>query len=94
VRHLVHSLAGAGFFFFAILAVIQLTDVGVRSSDSFMGVFENGYLTKIISGVTWLGAFAGFLSSLVFRKSANQRLYVTITLVLTMAFVSAIIWTL
>lgn len=92
-RHLGFSAIGCVLFFIATLLLMNIFDAGVQV-EGYRSALRDGFLFRnILIDVSILGAAAGGLSSIVYRKSVNQALYVTITLVLMLAFLEFVLLT-
>jgi len=91
IRHTGYALLSSGIFFAASLLSIRLFDAGVQVEGFLKAVTMGTLLKSILVDISILGAVAGGMTSLVFRKSVNHRLYTWITLSLTLLFCEFVI---
>ena len=91
IRHTGYALLGSGVFFAASLLSIRLFDAGVQVEGFLKAITMGTLLKSILVDISILGAVAGGMTSLVFRKSMNHRLYTWITLCLTLLFCEFVI---
>ena len=92
-RHLAFAAIGSGVFFLVTLLTLLMSSAGVQV-EGYLSALESGIVFRnILVDVSIVGALAGGIPSLVFRHSTNQRLYVVITLVLTLIFLQFVLLT-
>lgn len=92
-RHLGFAAIGSALFFIATLILLNLFDTGIQV-EGYRTALREGFLFRnILVDISLLGAATGGLASIVYRKSVNQAIYVSITLVLTLAFLEFVLIT-
>lgn len=86
IRHLTFATIGSGIFFLTTLILLKVSEAGIQV-EGYLNAVESGILFRhFLVDASLLGAVTGGLASLVFRNSVNQRLYVGITISLTLVF--------
>lgn len=91
IRHTGYALLGSGLYFAASALAIISFDAGVQV-EGFMKALTMGTLLKsILVDISFFGAVAGAMTSVVFRKSVNHRLYTWLTLILVLLFCEFVI---
>ena len=92
-QHLAFSAFAAGLYFLVTLALLGVVEAGVQV-EGFLSAIEDGLLFRsLLIDFTVIGAAAGALASIVFRKSLNQKWYTLITLILVLAFLEFVMVT-
>ena len=91
IRHTGYLALGAGLYFAVSLLAIKFFDAGVQVEGFIKAVTDGSLLRSILVDISVFGAIAGGMTSLVFRKSMNHRLYTWITLILVLLFCEFVI---
>lgn len=92
-RHLGFAAIGCVLFFISTLLLLNFFDAGIQV-EGYRNALQEGFLFRnLLLDVSLLGAATGGLSSIVYRKSVNQTIYVNITLVLLLIFLEFVLLT-
>jgi hypothetical protein len=93
MKHFGFALIGVVMFFIITLITLKFTKAGIQTEGLKDAILLGGIMKSILVTACWIGFIAGGLSSLVFRKSENQKIYVWIVLIFILIFTEVVIST-
>ena len=91
MKHLIFVLIGVVIYILTTMITLKYTNAGIQTNGLIDAILVGGMIKSILVVTGWIGFLVGGLSSLVFRKSVNQKTYVWICLISILIFTEVVI---